>query len=65
MAIFKEGYVNEDGSIIDPKFHSAYFNYAKAIKVLETINLEYYCQEQELDALTKEWVTCDTEKIYI
>lgn len=65
MAIYKYGYVHENGDTTDNKFIKAYFNYATAFKELEILGADYFCQEEEFDNLTKEWVSNETEPITI
>ncbi len=52
-------------NITDNKFIKAYFNYATAFKELEILGADYFCQEEEFDNLTKEWVSNETEPITI
>jgi len=67
LAIYKEGYVNEDGSVIDNKFIKAGYIYSKIIvemRMLNFVDERYFCQEQEFDSLTGEWITNESEPIH-
>lgn len=59
LAIFKHGYVDENGKITDDKFIKAGFNYEKIFKEAEILGCDYFCAQQEVDSLTKEWVSND------